>query len=68
MTGATELLSAIESVGRDPRRGGFSRHGFDLAELELREWFVAEAERRGLAVRCDRNGNCLLYTSPSPRD
>lgn len=61
MSGATELLSAIESVGRDPKRGGYSRHGFDPVERELREWFVAEAERRGLAVRCDRNGNLWAW-------
>jgi N-carbamoyl-L-amino-acid hydrolase len=61
MSTATQLLSAIETVGRDSRRGGFSRHGFDRVELELREWFVAEAERRGLAVRCDRNGNLWAW-------
>jgi N-carbamoyl-L-amino-acid hydrolase len=61
MSSATQLLSAIEGVGRDPKRGGFSRHGFDRVELELREWFVAEAERRGLAVRCDRNGNLWAW-------
>jgi N-carbamoyl-L-amino-acid hydrolase len=61
MSSATELLSAIGTVGRDLRRGGFSRHGFDRVELELREWFVAEAERRDLAVRCDRNGNLWAW-------
>jgi beta-ureidopropionase / N-carbamoyl-L-amino-acid hydrolase len=61
MTSATGLLASIEGVGRDPRRGGFSRHGFDRVELELREWFVAEAERRGLAVRGDRNGNLWAW-------
>src|SRR5436309_96692 len=58
---ATQLLSGIEGVGRDSRRGGYSRHGFDRTELELREWFVAEAERRDLAVRCDRNGNLWAW-------
>lgn len=61
MTTATQLLSAIDTVGRDPRRGGFSRHGFDPVERELREWFVAEARRRGLDVRCDRNGNLWAW-------
>jgi N-carbamoyl-L-amino-acid hydrolase len=61
MRTATTLLSAIEDVGRDSRRGGYSRHGFDRVELELREWFVAEAERRDLAVRCDRNGNLWAW-------
>lgn len=67
MSTATQLLAGIESVGRDPRRGGFSRHGFDGVERELREWFVAEAERRGLAVRCDRNGNLWAsWGEPGP--
>jgi N-carbamoyl-L-amino-acid hydrolase len=61
MTTATQLLSAIETIGRDRRRGGYSRHGFDRAERELREWFVAEAERRGLSVRGDRNGNLWAW-------
>lgn len=61
MTTATQLLSSIESVGRDSRRGGYSRHGFDPVERELREWFVAEAERRGLSVQCDRNGNLWAW-------
>jgi N-carbamoyl-L-amino-acid hydrolase len=58
---ATGLLDAIAGVGRDPRRGGYSRHGFDRAELELREWFTEEARRRDLAVRCDRNGNLWAW-------
>jgi N-carbamoyl-L-amino-acid hydrolase len=58
---ATGLLAAIETVGRDPKRGGYSRHGFDRVERELREWFVAEAQRRDLAVRCDRNGNLWAW-------
>jgi N-carbamoyl-L-amino-acid hydrolase len=56
-----DLLSDIADVGRDPRRGGYSRHGFDRAELELREWFTAEALRRDLGVRTDRNGNLWAW-------
>lgn len=48
-------------LGRDHRRGGFSRHGFDEADLTLREWFAAEAERRGLQVEIDRNGNLWAW-------
>ena len=47
---ATGLLAAIADVGADRTRGGYSRHGFDRVELELREWFTAEAWRRDLAV------------------
>ena len=68
MSGATGLLAAIEDVGRDSRRGGYSRHGFDRVELELREWFVEEAQRRDLAVRCDRNGNLWAWWGEPGQD
>jgi len=55
------LLDDIAGVGTDPARGGYSRHGFDTAELELREWFSAEATRRGLDVTGDRNGNLWAW-------
>jgi N-carbamoyl-L-amino-acid hydrolase len=57
----SDLLADIADVGRDTKRGGYSRHGFDRVELELREWFVAEAARRGLDVKADRNGNLWAW-------
>jgi N-carbamoyl-L-amino-acid hydrolase len=67
MSTATELLSAIKDVGTDSTRGGFSRHGFDTPELELREWFTAEAGKRGLDVEVDRNGNIWAWWgAPGP--
>lgn len=50
------LLAAIADVGRDTRRGGYSRPVFSTAEMSLREWFTAEADRRGLEVTTDANG------------
>jgi N-carbamoyl-L-amino-acid hydrolase len=55
------LLRAIAGVGTDRARGGFSRHGFDTAELELREWFMSEAGWRGLDVEVDGNGNLWAW-------
>jgi len=61
------LWSDLADVGRDARRGGFSRHGFDDAELTMREWFTAEAVRRGLDVDTDRNGNLWAWWgAPGP--
>ncbi|SDD22719.1 allantoate amidohydrolase [Actinokineospora iranica] len=54
-------LAEIAGIGADPRRGGYSRHGFDRADLALREWFTAQARRRGLDVECDRNGNLWAW-------
>jgi N-carbamoyl-L-amino-acid hydrolase len=53
----TGLLGEIADVGRDARRGGYSRHGFSPVEGELRTWFAEQAQRRGLDVSTDRNGN-----------
>ena len=54
--GVGSLLASIEDVGRDVRRGGYSRPVYSTAELDLRAWFEAEAQRRGLDVETDRNG------------
>ncbi|HEX3782941.1 MAG TPA: allantoate amidohydrolase [Pseudonocardiaceae bacterium] len=64
---ANDLLAAIADIGTDAHRGGYSRHGFDAAELELREWFDAEAAARGLDVEVDRNGNTWAWWgAPGP--
>ncbi|HEY0636226.1 MAG TPA: allantoate amidohydrolase, partial [Pseudonocardiaceae bacterium] len=55
------LWADLGGIGRDGTRGGFSRHGYDAAELTLREWFVAEATGRGLGVETDRNGNIWAW-------
>jgi N-carbamoyl-L-amino-acid hydrolase len=57
----TRLLDEIADVGRDNRRGGYSRHGFDRADAELRTWFHEQATRRGLDVDTDRNGNLWAW-------
>ncbi|GAA3544929.1 allantoate amidohydrolase [Amycolatopsis ultiminotia] len=64
---AAELLAAIADVGRDARRGGYSRHAFDRPERELRTWFVERAQRLRLDVETDRNGNLWAWWgSPGP--
>jgi N-carbamoyl-L-amino-acid hydrolase len=56
-----DLLAEIADVGRDPVRGGYSRHVFEPAELELRAWFTRRAEALGLSVELDGNGNLWAY-------
>ncbi len=59
--------SDLAGVGRDHLRGGFSRHVFDDAEMQLRQWFVEQAQRRGLEVENDRNGNVWAWWgAPAP--
>lgn len=50
------LLAAIGQTGRDAKRGGYSRPVYSSAEISLREWFIAEAQGRGLEVSTDANG------------
>jgi N-carbamoyl-L-amino-acid hydrolase len=52
----SQLLGDVRDAGRDRLRGGYSRFTYGSADRELREWFVAEAERRSLEVDVDRNG------------
>jgi len=54
----------LAGVGRDHLRGGYSRHAFDDADMQLRQWFVEQAERRGLEVENDRNGNVWAWWGP----
>jgi N-carbamoyl-L-amino-acid hydrolase len=61
------MWADLAGIGRDGRRGGYSRHGFDDADLQLREWFTEAAARRGLDVETDRNGNVWAWWgAPAP--
>ncbi|MFC5138423.1 allantoate amidohydrolase [Actinomycetospora rhizophila] len=62
------LLDDIADVGRDARRGGWSRHLGDEAEATLREWFTEQAARRGLVVEIDGNRNVWAWWGPPGPD
>ncbi|MBB1027948.1 M20/M25/M40 family metallo-hydrolase, partial [Dietzia sp. DQ11-38-2] len=64
-TTVTSLMSAIADVGTDPTRGGYSRPVYSRAELDLREWFLAEAAARGLDTETDRNGIIWAWWNPA---
>lgn len=61
------LLAQIEDVGRDPARGGYSRHLFDSSERSLRQWFVTRSRDLGLHVEQDQNSNIWAYWGPRGR-
>jgi N-carbamoyl-L-amino-acid hydrolase len=63
-----DLLKEIQAIGADRLRGGYSRPVFSAAELELREWFVAHAERRGLDVEVDATGTIRAWWHLPSRD
>jgi N-carbamoyl-L-amino-acid hydrolase len=54
-------LHELQDIGRDAARGGYSRHLWEPAERELREWFIERAGRLGLDVETDRNGNLWAW-------
>ena len=47
----------LAPVGRDGRSNGYQRFAWTREDHTLREWFVGEAEQRGLDVTVDRVGN-----------
>src|SRR3954469_13855346 len=49
-------------VGRHPPTGGYRRYAWTAVDATLREWFAAEAGRRGLDVTTDRAGNVWAWT------
>ena len=51
------MWADLVPVGRDGATGGYRRHAWEPADLACREWFAAEAARRGLDLVVDRNGN-----------
>lgn len=64
---AASLLDGIAGVGRDSARGGYSRHVFEPAERDLREWFTEQARHRDLDVETDHNGNLWAWWgAPGP--
>ena len=60
------MLDAIADIGLDPGTGGYRRFAWTDADMELREWFVGEAEKRGMSVEEDGNGNQLARTAEGP--
>ncbi len=55
------LLDEIADIGRDRQTGGYLRYAWTPAELELREWFRAQARQRDLDVQDDGNGNIFAW-------
>jgi N-carbamoyl-L-amino-acid hydrolase len=56
-----KLMEEIAHIGRDPLTGGYLRYAWTPPEQELRAWFLAQAERRGLDPEEDGNGNIFAW-------
>ncbi|TDB74513.1 allantoate amidohydrolase [Micromonospora sp. KC723] len=55
------LWDEIAPVGRDAASGGYLRYALTEPELRLREWFRDQADRRGMPVTGDGNGNLFAW-------
>jgi beta-ureidopropionase / N-carbamoyl-L-amino-acid hydrolase len=55
------MWSAIATVGRHPRTGGYRRFAWTRDDTTLREWFAGEAAARGLDLTQDRAGNLWAW-------
>jgi N-carbamoyl-L-amino-acid hydrolase len=59
-----ELWRELEPIGRDPGTGGYRRYSWTQADAECRAWFTRQAERLGLTVEPDHNGNIWAWWGP----
>jgi N-carbamoyl-L-amino-acid hydrolase len=53
-------FDGLAAVGRDPA-GGWTRLAWTEEDRAARDWFIAEAETRGLTVERDRAGNLWAW-------
>jgi len=56
-----ELWRELEPLGRDPETAGYRRYSWTPADAECRTWFTRQADRLGLTVEQDRNGNLWAW-------
>ena len=59
-----ELWRELEPLGRDPGTGGYRRYSWTPADAACRAWFTRQAERLGLTVEPDNNGNLWAWWGP----
>ena len=73
-----DLINSFSSIGAS-ESGSVSRRAFSDEDIYARNFFIKTLKDLGLKIRIDTAGNiiarldgndnnCLLYTSPSPRD
>jgi N-carbamoyl-L-amino-acid hydrolase len=60
-----EMWRDLAPVGRSASSGGYFRQPWASAEAELRAWFTAAGESRGLTVETDGIGNQVAWWAPA---
>ncbi len=61
------MLTDIADIGRDRHTGGYRRFAWNDADMAMREWFVSQAQARGLDVHEDGNGNQFAWRGGADR-
>ncbi len=61
-----QMWRDLSPLGRSAASGGYFRQPYTSVESELRSWFVAQCESRGLVVEADGNGNLVGWWSGEP--
>ena len=56
-----DLWRELEPLGRDPGTGGYRRYSWTEADAQCRAWFTRQAEKLGLTVEPDNNGNLWAW-------
>jgi beta-ureidopropionase / N-carbamoyl-L-amino-acid hydrolase len=59
-----DLWRELEPLGRDAGTGGYRRYSWTEADAQCRAWFTRQAEKLGLAVEQDNNGNLWAWWEP----
>jgi N-carbamoyl-L-amino-acid hydrolase len=59
-----DLWRELEPLGRDEQTGGYRRYSWTLADAQGRAWFTRQAEKLGLAMEADNNGNLWAWWDP----
>jgi len=62
------LWRELEPLGRDTGTGGYRRYAWTPADAACRAWFTRQAEKRGLTVETDNNGNLWAWWGPKTAD
>jgi beta-ureidopropionase / N-carbamoyl-L-amino-acid hydrolase len=55
-----QLWDTLATIGREPD-GGYVRDSWTPVDLACRAWFTEQADRRGLLVETDNNGNLWAW-------
>ncbi len=60
------MWSDLAPLGRSATSGGYFRQPFTSVDVELRSWFVEQAQARGLDVEGDAFGNLFAWWRATP--